>query len=90
MKTPQKKRSQPGAHMPGPSTVLAFQPIPAQFGRTYKIVKFPDRAIARIGFRLLYRSGHQVTAFGNYTFGLSSDKQLELLLKNQVSHEVLE
>ena len=59
-------------------------------GASHIKVRFPDIETATRGFGLLYRSGFSVDAFGDFIYGLSSDKQLELLKSNNVDFEIVE
>jgi len=52
-------------------------------------IKFPNREIGIEGFGILYDSGYGVEAFGNHTFGLSSEKQLQLLMENSIPYEIV-
>lgn len=60
------------------------------FGSNFIKVRFRNIESADLGFSLLYHSGHSVDAFGDFTFGLSSDVQLELLKKNNVQFEIVD
>lgn len=71
-----------------PLPTLALPSALALFAKSFKKVRFPDRETAQRGFRVLYRSG-SIQAFGNYTFGCSSQKQFALLNKKGIRHEIV-
>ena len=62
---------------------LFFDPRPPR----YK-VRFPNREAAVKGFGIILRSGGG-EAFGDYTYGVNSERLLELLKKENIPFELV-
>ena len=58
------------------------------FGPIRKIVRFPDERTALQGFSVLLKTGGAET-LGDNVYGLSSERQVELLRSSNVSFEVV-
>ncbi len=71
--------------------LTAIPPVFALFSISHFIrIQFPNIEIARLGFRLLFRSRSDVLALGMFTFGLSTKKQMELLRQNNVPFTLID
>lgn len=61
----------------------------ALFRQGCRRLRFPDETTSRIGFRILFRSGHPVEFLENGDYGITSERQLTMLQEKDVPYEIV-